>query len=141
MKHFASVLKSVVEAEILHVVELDGLQLLAVQEPVAKRHPADKLPAGHHPHHRVIAADLQVSCKRGRSRHSHSGRGWGTRRDGEQRQLTWSGEGDAKVCDGQQLGGIDPIPSQQLHKIPRFCTRWSGSLGEENAGRLPQKLY
>lgn len=70
-------LKSVVEAEILHVVELDGLQLLAVQEPVAKRHPADKLPAGHHPHHRVIAADLQVSCKRGPSRQSHSGRGGG----------------------------------------------------------------
>lgn len=31
MKHFAVVLKSVVEAEILHVVEFDGLQLLAVQ--------------------------------------------------------------------------------------------------------------
>lgn len=69
------VLKSFVEAEILHVVDFDGLQLLAVQQPVTKRHPADKLPAGHHPHHRVIAADLQVSCNRGCSRHSHSGDG------------------------------------------------------------------
>lgn len=66
------VLKSVVEAEILHVVEFDGLQLLAVQEPVTEGHPADKLPAGNHPHHRVIAADLQVSCNRGCSGHLRS---------------------------------------------------------------------
>lgn len=72
MKHFAVVLTSVVEAEILHVVEFDGLQLLPVQYPVAEWHPADELPAGHHPHHRVVAADLQVSCKRGCSRHSCS---------------------------------------------------------------------
>lgn len=75
MTHFAAVLKSVVEAKILHVVEFDGLQLLAVQQPVAEGHAADKLPAGHHPHHRVIAADLQVSCNRACSGHSHGGGG------------------------------------------------------------------
>lgn len=75
MKQVVVVLVSVVEAEILHVVEFDGLQLLTVQQPVAERHPADELPAGHHPDHRVVAADLQVSCKRGCSHHSHSGDG------------------------------------------------------------------
>lgn len=53
-------LGSVVETEVFHVVEFDGLELLAVQRPVAEGHPADEPPAGHHPHHRVFAADLHV---------------------------------------------------------------------------------
>jgi len=56
---------SVIETEILHVVEFDGLQLLAVQQLVAEGHPADEPPAGHHPHHGVIAADLHVGCRGG----------------------------------------------------------------------------
>lgn len=31
--------------------------------------------------------------------------------------LTRSGEGDAEVCDGQQLRRVDAVSSQQLHKI------------------------
>ena len=54
---------SVTKTEIFHIVEFDGLKFLAVQQPVAERHSVDKPPAGDHPHHGVITADLHVGCR------------------------------------------------------------------------------
>lgn len=47
---------------------------------------------------------------------------------GEQCVLTGSSEGDAEVCDWQQLRWVDAISSQQLHKITCFCTTKPGPL-------------
>lgn len=55
----------------------------------------------------------------------------GREQAGVGRQLTGAGEGDAEVCDGQQLRRVDAVSSQQLHKISRFCTTGSGALGKE----------
>ncbi len=53
---------------------------------------------------------------------------WCGRKEGNQRVLTRSSEGDAEVCDGQQLRCVDAISSQQLHKISWFCTTRHGPL-------------
>lgn len=135
---------SVIETEIFHVVEFDGLQLLAVQQPVAERHSADKLPAGHHPHHRVVAADLHVCCRdRGRKGLSSSR----SRSDdvevrrSSSRVLTGSDKRDAEVRDGQQLRCVDAISSQQLHVISRFSATRRGPLRKSTHGFMTSGKY
>lgn len=136
-----NLLGSVIEAEIFHIVDLDRLQFLAVQQPVAERHSTDKLPTGHHPHHRVITADLHVSCSGGKKT-SITGRKFKqevlmTWKDGERCVLTGSSEGDAEVCDWQQLRCVDAISSQQLHKITCFYTTRPGPLWKNMASSEP----
>lgn len=54
-------------------------------------------------------------------------------KEGEQCVLTRSSEGDAEVCDWQQLRRVNAISSQQLHKITCFCTTRPGPLWKNMA--------